>query len=541
MTRYTQSIIILLATLCLVTGSASARTAFKVTHVSVDHVYLDGGTADSLQVGDRLQLKRSGSIVTELEVVFAARHSASCKIISGSQTVQTNDLFEISQRVSPEIPTEPSVDTVATDTIEKPVVKRPETYESPAPPSRVRGSVSLLYSNWLDNSDANLDFSQTTARLNIRAKRLWQRDISLVVRTRGRYDVRQRGLSGAATETEWKNRLWEASLTWRSENGDFMVAAGRLLPRRISTAGYLDGGHAEARISGPWRLGAFGGIEPNWAYNDNLDRESSLKRAGGYVAYSPEPFGAQRIDQSVGYVAEYIAGMYSRTFISAVGSIRNGSWGISHTAELDVNTGWRKEKNGNSLSLSNLYVYSYYRFSRAVRASLSYDNRQNYWTYDSRSVADSIFDDRTRHGVRTSLNVSPARYLWLHSSLGYRKRDGDPDPTYTYSAGIRRSSLFNGRFSLGLSVAGFDGAFANGFNYAVRGEFNTSGLGVVDFSTGEYRYTVDNVDAQRSSRFFALGNSYYFADHYYLNSNAEYNTGDDIDGLRLQLEIGYRY
>src|SRR5512134_3421705 len=73
-------------------AAADAPGKVRVQYVSSGSVYLDAGQAAGLAEGTRLRVEREGRVVAELEVQFAAQHSAACKIVSGAESVQVGDV-----------------------------------------------------------------------------------------------------------------------------------------------------------------------------------------------------------------------------------------------------------------------------------------------------------------------------------------------------------------------------------------------------------------------------------------------------------------
>jgi hypothetical protein len=518
-------------------SEATERSTFKITHVSADHVYIDGGSTDSLAVGDSLEVQSTSRPPVVLEIVYVARHSASCRMVSGHRSPGVNEMAVLTSKAEKSAGIEePAIET--SESAQNPVQEVVRQYIADSPPSRVSGNVSIIFSDWIDNSRANLGYSQSTARLNLKAERLWGRDVTFVMRSRGRYDDRARSYRDIG-QSEWENRLWEMSVTYAAAEEKLVLSAGRFLPRRLIGVGYLDGGLIDLRLTNALRAAAFGGQQPDWLYHDVDD---PVKRAGAYVSYDTPGMHTAHFEQSLGFVGEYVNGEASRTFLAESGSIRYGNIaGLTHFAEIDINSGWRMDKTGSALVVSNLYTRAHYRISRSLRLAVNYDNRKNYWTHNNRSMADSLFDDRTRQGVRGTVTVSPARSTWISGGIGYRKRSGDTDAFVTYSGSVRQSGLLSNRLSAGIYATGFDGPYEYGLNYALRTQLLTGTIGVVSAAYGRYLYAVDGNDDTRSSHFVESGLNADIGSHYYTNGMIQYNTGDDIDGWRLQLEFGYRY
>lgn len=520
---------------------SAARTEFTVTYVSADHVYIDGGAEDGLAVGDQLVKVSAAQDSVILEIVFAAGHSASCRVTSGTSGVAVGDRVAYHARGG-EAPIEEPVslpDTVSAPP-EEPSPTEPTAsaaHFSPAP-VRLSGGLSLGFYYWADAGPANLDFSQSNARLTLKAQRLWNQHLTLALRTRGRYDARERSY-GTVDRTEWENRLWELSFTYDNPSSRIYWSAGRLLPRPLSVVGYLDGALVELRLSNLWRIGLLGGQQPDWLYRTE---DQSIAKGGGYLSFASNQSRSFSITQTIGGVGEYQSSRVSRSFIVSQGRVALGSrWGISHSEEIDIYTGLRKDRVGRSVSLSRAYVHMFWRAHRDVQLGLSYDNLRRYWTYDYVTLADSLFDDRVRQGWRLRADWSPSNLWSIGVSGGYRDRPDNEDPTLTYSLSIRRSDLLYRWLSASLSVNGFDGAFEHGLNYLARLHLLTRQVGQWHFDYGNYRYSVEKLNESRKSWLVETGVDTDIARHYFLSGAVQYNSGDDIDGWRLQAETGYRF
>ncbi|MEW5795281.1 MAG: hypothetical protein AB1772_02870 [Candidatus Zixiibacteriota bacterium] len=519
----------------------AGATTFEIKYLSAENVYLGGGRADGLVVGDRLVTVDAGNCRTELEIVFVADHSASCAKLSDNCTPAVGDKAVLVSK--PSADTAPSaVDTTLAeaerDTTAIPQPVAPRSF-SPRQAPTITGGVSLLFNHWADQSSTNLGFSQTTARLNLKVRRLFDRDITFSLRTRGRYDQRQRAYSSAVSRQAWENRIWEFSLSYDAPLARLNFGAGRILPRRVSSVGYLDGLLLETRATENLRVGLFGGSEPHWAYaNDRV----SVNRAGVYLSVISPTGGGLILEQSIAAVGEYHAGTVSRELFALQGRISSGSrWSIYHTAEVDINRRWRRDAAGKSLSLSSLYAGINYRLYNSVRFVVSYDNRTNYRTYETRTVVDSLFDDHLRQGVRTQVDVALPYQVRASIGYGLRKRSGDPDQTNSYSLYLSRAGLLGFGSTISVHYAAFQGPFDRGDNYSTRVTRSVSRRLQLSLGYGGYRYRAESSDSYRRSNWFEIGAQADLSRRLYLGGSAEFDSGDDIDGTRVQTELGYRF
>ena len=61
--------------------SQEVAPVIKVKYLSAEYIYIDGGSAQGLAVGDKLIVRNDSRIIADLEVVFISENSASCKIL----------------------------------------------------------------------------------------------------------------------------------------------------------------------------------------------------------------------------------------------------------------------------------------------------------------------------------------------------------------------------------------------------------------------------------------------------------------------------
>ncbi|HVP06927.1 MAG TPA: hypothetical protein VMS71_03720 [Candidatus Acidoferrum sp.] len=530
-------VLLLIEGLC---AAAPVRTSFAVKYISSESVYLDGGQADGLVLGDTLSITGKSGSKAILVVSFIAEHSASCAVAAGQLAgFEVGDRAEL-ESLKQTVVQPPAVDTtthvqpreITPAPVTKPVLSKP-------PETRINGVVSFLFYSWGDRSSSDLNFTQSTARLDLRARRLWGREINFSLRSRGRYDQRQRAYSSLVGKNAWENRLWELSLSYDDPNAPFNAALGRVLPRRVGGIGYIDGLLVEAKASSHVRVGVFGGSDPVWAYNEG---QLSLMKGGGYLTYLYGAYDKVYLEQSIAGVGEYHGSLSSREYLSLQGRMNVGSrWGFNNTADIDVNRSWRRDRSQHAVTLSNIYLGTYYRITNAVRASISYDNRRNYWSLENRSVVDSLFDDRLRQGGRGQLDIAWPHKISTSMSYGYNKRDGDAKATQSYSLFVSRYGLWRPGSSLSGQYAGFTGPFEKGYNFTARINAPLTNRAYVGLAYGSYVYSVTSESVHRKNNWVELSTQADMSRRAFTIGSLQFNSGDDIKGIRFQFEIGLRF
>lgn len=512
---------------------------YKITYISAEHVYIDGGSEDGLNVGDTLRADGAGADTVLVELLYTAGHSSSGRKIFGNSMLSVGDRLVVHARAQSG-PVLKSAHEVSADAIDEPAAEPIEIAgfrDEPPASSLIKGTLSLGFYHWSDQSPANLDFTQTSTRLNMKVHHLWDEYVTLVIRSRGRYDARDRAYSSVG-KSEWENRLWELSLIYDNNDKGLYIAAGRILPKRMAATGYLDGALIEYDIGRSLHIGLMAGSEPDWMYRTS---GPSLNRAGGYMTFLAGTQKSFYFEQTLAGIGEMHSDRISRSYMVSSGRLSHSSrWGINHTAEIDINTGWRRDRTGESVAVSRAYVYGYYRLNRALRLGLSFDNLKRYWTYEYMSVADSLFDDRSRRGWRARAELSPGANWFLSGSFGLRNHSDATDPTTAFSINLRRSRFIRQSASLALIYSGFDGPHEHGTNYSGQLQIITIKPGVMHFGYGRYQYAVDESHEGRSSWYLESGVDTDIGRNYYIGGSIQYNTGADIDGWRYRAEFGYR-
>lgn len=513
--------------------------AFKVKYISAENVYIDGGTAQGLSVGDKLIVRDADKIVADLEIIYVSENSASCKILKQEETIEPGNLVVVYQQQEKEPAIKQEEEQTQPESLPTQYQKKEYKPKSSEPFAKISGSISAQIYHFDDLSDQNLDFTQPTLRLNLRAQKLWGKDYNLRIRSRARHNQRSRSYNNNIPENEWRNRIYEFSISYDNENAPFNFKTGRIISNHISGIGYIDGLLLQQNVSQNFRYGIFAGTQPEWQYSDF---QTSLQKYGGYLNYRKGDYGGFRMESTVAAAGVYHSSTVSREFLYIQNTLSNSSrWHLYQSTEIDVNRGWRKEKAGEDVSISNLFLSARYQISKSVNVGLSYDNRKNYWTYETRSLTDSLFDDFLRRGLRGNVSIRLPYNYRIFSNVGYRKRDGDPEPTYSYGGGINKSNFIIDRLFINLRASGFQNPFSDGYSFNVQiGQYflRTNYLSI---GYGNYYYKFSSTNSTRVNRSVQANGQFYLISRFFLSTQYEYGFGEDVKGHRVFAEFGYRF
>ncbi|UCF64185.1 MAG: hypothetical protein JSW33_16755 [bacterium] len=531
-------IILIIFFINLLTAQNNQSKVYQVKYISAENVYLDAGKLQGLNVGDRLLIKRNGQTVAEIEVKYVSDHSASCSITNLTLSIQAGDkAYMHKSNAKP--------DTVSVTTGIKgnqPDIQKDIKPITPPSSGRKRspfsGTFSLQYYYWKDLYETQLDFSQPTLRLSLRGRRLWGKDFNLRIRARLRHNQRARSLNSNAPEQEWRNRIYEISFSYDNINAPINYQMGRIISNKFSGVGYIDGLLLQYNASTKFHAGIFGGSQPQWQYSSF---QTSIQKYGAYLNYVSGDYSGGRFESTLAAAGEYHGSTVSREFIYFQNSFYlSQKWTIFQSAEMDLNRSWRKEVAGEDVSLTNLFVSAQWNILKNLMVGAMYDNRQNYLTYETRSLADSLFDEALRQGFRGNVTVILPQNYRLFGNFGIRKRDTDTETTKSYAAGLSKVNFLMPNFRLYINAAGFSNFFTNGINYSfIVGKYFGNRINI-DLAYGGYRYSLKADDSQRINQWARINFLSDIIGKFFLSGQYEYDWGDDMKGHRVLAEIGYR-
>jgi hypothetical protein len=365
------------------------------------------------------------------------------------------------------------------------------------------------------------------------------RSFSFIIKSRARHDLRSKSYSNDVPKSQWRNRIYEFSFGYDDSRAPVNFQVGRIISNRFSGIGYIDGILVQENLSEISKLGVFAGTQPQW---QSSDFQTSIQKYGAYYNYIKGDYQATRYEGTIALAGEYHSSIVSREFFYLQGNYnRTDRWGAYGNAELDINRGWRKAKTKQALSLTNLYLSGRHKFTNWLSASLSLDNRKNYWTYETRSIADTLFDSALRRGVRGNLDFRFPHDYSLYAGFGVNKRKTDTGATYSYSVGLNKNNFLFQKNFINTQFAGFNNTFSNGANTSLRlGRYIGRG-NYLNLGYGNYFYNIKSGGNKRLNQWLMVGGQFELKYRFYSSCQYEYDWGDDLKGNRILAEFGYRF
>jgi hypothetical protein len=505
----------------------------KVRYLSGNTVYLAGGANIGLQIGDQLDVKRSEEVIARIEVTYLATGSASCKILSQEKDIMVGDVVQWISGNSGVVKEDTTLGVRVREIPEKPAsVGYPESR------TYISGGASLQWYHRTDNTAAGLNFNQWSARVSLRIRNLWVKDLNLKLNTRARFNRRTSAFGGGIPEEEWQSRLYWISIAYESADAPFGFQAGRITSNKFSGLGYIDGLILQHNLSKSFNWGLFGGVQPDMR---SVNFSTDLQKYGVYGSYRSGTYNSRYVQTTLALAGSYTQGEVNREYAYFEFRITDRSgWRIHNSLEIDYNRAWRKEYAGSALALTGLYFSGSYEFSESVTAGLGYDNRKNYLTYVYYSKPQELFEEAQRQSLRADVRIRVPSDVTISLRGGLRDGQDDARISHNYGITLVKSGLLLKNLQATLAFTGFSTLYNQGFSptASVRYQLGPASLSA---AYGAYRYTLSSVDERRGNQYVNLTfnlpvwASLYLFGHYY------YDWGDDMQGHRVLTEFGYRF
>ena len=517
--------------------SAAARSGpMTVTYRSQTAVYVSAGRSARLAVGDRLAVQSGAEKLAELEVVFLAEHSSSCRVVAETRPVKPGDKLvrlgpprvAAPPEAPPEIAVTPSPTAAAVAYGSGLTTRRDQDRWA-----RLTGGASIAAGGFQDSSGSGRNVQEQGGRADVAAREILGLPLEARVRVSGRR-VQRDGLRGtqALKAVDSRRRLYEASMAWGPPDAPFSAAIGRLGGGHFPGMGYLDGIVGRARPLDGVDVGGFFGRTP-----DPLDVGlPSGAKYGAFVRFSSQSRRSPA-ELVVSAAREMAGNEASREFVGQEAQMRTSTVWLYERMEVDLNRGWRLERAGRAFDVSEARALMTWRASHEADLTVSYDRSRNYWSALNRGLSSDAFDRRLRQSLRADLQISRPGGMGFWFGGSARAEEGTEELSYAGHAGLRSPRFA----SLSLSVEGsyFLSPSTRGAILTARAGRSLGGGHRVDFSYTANRYQTGgdwNMSQWLRASAYAQGFGRAFG-----RLDLEYAVQDPLPGVRALAEVGLRF
>ena len=507
---------------------------FRVSYISAENVYLDGGKAEGLRVGDQLEIHRNRrNVIAKIRITFVATHSASGKIIQSTAEIRKGNAAILIQFADSSAVVTPDEKWLIESAVTAPESARKK--RSKRPFARVGGSAALQFYRLSDETENRLDFSQTTARLNLTARQIGGKPLKLRIRTRSRHNRRARDyFANNIPGNEFRYRVYEFSLAYRDPQKPLGIRLGRLYSMRLSGLGYIDGGEISYKIFTNFSAGIVAGTPPQLR---NSAFQTARQKYGIYLDYAAK----KSLAMTLAAVTESGDSTVNRRFIYLQTRFqKGGKLQFFQSLELDVNRNSQRASNAQSVALSNLFISTRFRISGALSADITFDNRRIDYTLENANVSGLFFENDLRTGLRGNLLLTLSPTFSVFGSVDFRRWESQNNQiVHGFSGGISKTNLLTRQLSLHLNGTSFSSLFSKGVTGVARFSWQFTGGHRFEARYLRYDYTINGVALDRSNELVSLASQWVGWQHVVLSGQFEFSRGDDLNGKRLLLSLGY--
>jgi hypothetical protein len=518
----TEILVALLLTAAAVeAGPPSAPQAeAHITYVSGRTVYLDAGSESGLSEGAQVEVVRDGQVVARLVVGTVTAKRSSATLEGDAVELVAGDIV----RFVP-APTAPSEEPTVAAAAHEPAKRTRD--------AGIRGRVGVRYLAVEDRTGLGTDFTQPALDARVVGTQVGGAPLDFEVDLRPRRTYRTR-FDGSTDDTS-SNRVYSLLAAWRP--GSFRLAAGRQMTPALGPIALLDGFLGEWRKP-RWALGAFAGTEPepvDWSY------DSTTRDYGIFVEGTSAPGARTRWWLNGGALSSSSEGEINRDLVYVSGRLAAGGLHAFLLQQIDVNRGWRKEAEGQSLTRSGSYLALRVQASRAWSFQAGFDDRRDVRLFRDLETPATEFDDAYRRGIWGGADWRPGKH-WLIGADGRSSSGGDAGSADSYSLRLGLVSVTRSGLDATLRATHYGGSFIDGDLVALGVSSDLGSRVRLDLHGGVREETEnDLLELQTTVDWFGLEAQVLAMRHVFVTLAWDRTTGGDEDNDQIYTSASWRF
>ena len=535
----------------------SLRTVFKVKYVADGVAYLEGGRAQGLTEGMKLQVEETNlpttqgasahaatdpRVVAELEVSGVAETSSVTEIHDPKRAVKAGDLAYLSASDTESLVAQRSLSSTrqypavvsfsADDTLDDEARE-----EVPRPPSpavnRARGRIGLDYNSTTSHGLTSVTSSNIGFSFRGDITRIGGTFWNLSGYYRGRFTKQATGTQ--QTLQDLINHTYHLSLTYENPNSRLVAGVGRLYLPWASSLDTIDGGYFGYHPKQGVTMGVFGGSTPDptsWTYAPNR------AISGTFVNFEGGSYDHFHYTSTSGAGVSMINWAVDRPFLFFEDTLSFGrKIGVYESAQLDSPVGNPAvAAPGAGLGRSFFTL----RVQPAKRLELNFNH--NYFRdlpkYDP-TLPISLLDKFLFQGFSVGARVEVLDQVFVSTSLGRSNRSGDKGASLNQMYGLTFNRLPLWKLRADARYSKFSSSFGTGSYESFSLSRQLSDALRIEFLGGQQNFTTQ-VSANGRSRFFTSTTETTLGPHYYLQGNFTMNRGE-ISYDQYLFSFGYRF
>lgn len=423
----------------------------EVSFVTSTNVYVKFQNMEIVNISDTLFLEESQLMQAALVVTQKSSTSAVCIPISEIFPEKGVKVFFKNIKIETiDNPVMEKTDSPVDDIVEDKFVDDPQDIENLKNSKKIYQQKVRVRTSLASYSSLRQEYEdkhRLMYRLSINADHIQDSKLSFESYVNYRENISS-GEPSPNVQTKFL-RLYNAAIHYDIDT-TLRLTLGRKINYRASSLGAIDGLQGEKQF-GNYFVGAIAGFRPDFV---QFDFNPSLFE---YGVYSGHQVRNRKIYSSstLGFLEQRNAGETDRRYMYVQhSSTFSRKLNLFASFELDL----FEKINGVSSTqprLTNFYISSRYRFSRAFNLTLSYDSRKRIIFYETlkTDLERLLEDDEARQGVRIRVNSNPIKFinLGLSYSLRFQSDDANTSNNFNAYSSISKIPGIGGRMSINFN------------------------------------------------------------------------------------------
>ncbi len=545
------------STLIARSDDPSLRTVFKVKYVAEGVAYLEGGRAQGLAEGMKLEIEDTNlpakqgqsadaadpKVIAELEVTAVAETSAVTDIHTPKRPVKVGDLAYLSsgdaealvqQRALSATRQYPAVISFTEgDTLDEEA--RQEVPRPPLPSvNRARGRIGFDTIETISHGATSITSTDVGMAFRGDITRIGGTYWNLSGYWRGR--ITKESAASQQTLQSLINRTYHLNLTYDNPNSSLVAGFGRLYLPWAPSLDTIDGGYFGKRLSKGTTLGIFGGSTPDpssWDYSP--DRVIS----GAFVNFEGGEFNGVHYSSTSGAGVSMLKWAIDRPFVFFEDSLSyKDKIAVYESAQFDSpkgNTVAPAPGPGLGRDFFTLRVNPHPR----LELDFNYNYFRDIPTFDTNLAALGLLDKFLFQGFSAGGRVQVWNQVWVSTNLGRSSRTGDAKSSLNQMYGLTFGRLPFVKLRADLHYAQFNSSFGSGSYKSFSLSRQMSDRLRLEVLLGQQNFA-STLTTNNRSRFVTGTIETTLGPHYYLQGNFTTNRGD-MSYDQVMFSIGYRF
>lgn len=545
------------STLIARSDDPSLHTVFRVKYVAEGVAYLEGGRAQGLAEGMKLEIEDTNlpakqgdsantgdpRVIAELEVSAVAETSSVTDIHTPKRQVRIGDLAYLStgdaeamvqQRALSATRQYPAVISFSEgDTLDEEA--RQEVPRPPLPSvNRARGRIGFDTIETISHGTSNVSSSDVGMVFRGDITRIGGTFWNLSGYWRG--ELTKTSVASQQTLQNLINRTYHLNLTYDNPNSTLVAGFGRLYLPWAPSLDTIDGGYFGKRLSKGTVLGIFGGSTPDpssWDYSPNR------VIGGTFINFAGGEFDGFHYSSTNGAGVSMVNWSVDRPFVFVENSLSyKRSIGIYESAQFDSPSGNAATPSpgaGLGRNFTTLRVNPHSR----VEVDFNYNYFRNVPTFDATLVGTGLLDKYLFQGFSAGGRVEVYKQIYLSTNIGRSSGTGDAKSSLNEMYGITFGRLPWVNLRADAHYAKFNSSFGSGSYESFSLSRQISDRLRLEALLGQQKFA-STLTTNTSGRFVTGTVETTLGPHYYLQGNFTTNRGD-LNYDQVMFSIGYRF